>query len=94
MSGLAFFDTNILLYAEDASSRKKQDRVIALFAEHLRGGTAVVSLQVLQDAAATRKPGIAAEAAQKNVEVLARAKVIRFEARAIDTPQPSGNPLP
>jgi predicted nucleic acid-binding protein len=47
---LAFFDTNVLVYADDASSAEKQDRSIALFAEHLRRGTAVMSLQVLQDA--------------------------------------------
>jgi len=59
MNGLAFFDTNVLVYADDASSPEKRERAIALFAEHLRRGTAVVSLQVLQEyfAAATRKLG-------------------------------------
>jgi predicted nucleic acid-binding protein len=81
MNGLVFFDTNVLVYADDASSREKQKRAIALFAQHLRRGTAVVSLQVLQEyfVAATRKLGIAAEVAQRKVEVLARARVVRFE---------------
>ncbi len=81
MNGLAFFDTNVLVYADDASSREKQKRAIALFAQHLRGGTAVVSLQVLQEyfVAATRKLGIAAEVAQRKVEILARARVVRLE---------------
>jgi predicted nucleic acid-binding protein len=81
MNGLAFFDTNVLVYADDASSPEKQNRAIALLAEHLRRGTAVVSLQVLQDyfAAATRKLGVAPETAQRKVEILARARVVRFE---------------
>jgi predicted nucleic acid-binding protein len=82
MNGLAFFGTNVLLCADDASSPAKQDRAIRLVAEHLRSGTAVVSLQVLQEyfAAATRKLGVSAETAQKKVEVLARARVVRFDA--------------
>jgi predicted nucleic acid-binding protein len=82
MSGLAFFDTNVLVYADDASSPDKQDRSIVLFAEHLRRGTAVVSLQVLQEyfAAATRKLGLAPEMAQRKVEILARSRIVRFEA--------------
>lgn len=81
MNGLAFFDTNVLVYADDTSSAEKQDRAIALFAEHLRRGTAVVSLQVLQEyfAAATRKLGVAPETAQRKVELLTRARVVRFE---------------
>jgi predicted nucleic acid-binding protein len=82
MSGLAFFDTNVLVYADDDSSPRKQNRAIALFAEHIGNGTAVLSLQVLQEyfAAATRKLGIHAELAQRKVEILARARVVRFEA--------------
>jgi predicted nucleic acid-binding protein len=82
MNGLAFFDTNVLVYADDTSSPEKQDRSIALFAEHLRRGTAVVSLQVLQEyfAAVTRKLGVAPEMAQRKVEILARGRVVRFEA--------------
>jgi predicted nucleic acid-binding protein len=81
MNGLAFFDTNVLVYADDAASPEKQNRAVALFGEHLRHGTAVVSLQVLQEyfAAATRKLGVAPEVAQRKVEILARAQVVRFE---------------
>jgi predicted nucleic acid-binding protein len=85
MTALAFFDTNVLIYADDASAPKKQKRAIALFAEHIRTGTAVVSLQVLQEyfAAATRKLGLAPETAQRKVEILARGRVVRFEARDV-----------
>ena len=82
MNGLAFFDTNVLVYTDDTSSPKKQGRAITLFAQHLRRGTAVVSLQVLQEyfVAATSKLGVAPEMAQRKVEILARGRVVRFEA--------------
>jgi predicted nucleic acid-binding protein len=82
MNDLAFFDTNVLVYADDTSSPDKQNRSIKLFAEHLRGGTAVVSLQVLQEyfAAVTRKLKVAPELAQRKVEIIARSRVVRFDA--------------
>jgi predicted nucleic acid-binding protein len=85
MSGLAFFDTNVLVYADDVSLPEKQNRAIALFSEHFRRRTAVVSLQVLQEyfVTATRKLGLASEAAQRKVEILARSNVVRFEAKDV-----------
>ena len=82
MNDLAFFDTNVLVYADDASSPEKQTRSIALFAEHLRGGTAVVSVQVLQEyfAAVTRKLKVAPDLAQRKVGIIAHSRVARFEA--------------
>jgi|SRR5688500_18000255 len=81
MNGLAFFDTNVLVYSDDTSAPLKQERAIALFADHLRKGTAVVSLQVLQEyfAAATRKLGLNPIIAQRKVEIIARARVVCFE---------------
>jgi predicted nucleic acid-binding protein len=80
MNGLAFFDTNILIYADDASAPEKRERAISLIADHQRRNSSVISLQVLQEyfAAATRKLGVAAETAQRKVELLARGKVVRF----------------
>ena len=85
MNGLAFFDTNILVYAEDAAAPAKREKAIALFRDHLRHGTAVLSLQVLQEyfSAATRKLRVAPETAQRKVEILARARIVRFEASDI-----------
>jgi predicted nucleic acid-binding protein len=85
MNGLAFFDTNVLVYTDDSSSPKKQKQAMALFADHLRRGTAVISLQVLQEyfSAATRKLGVAPDMAQRKFELLARARVVRFEASDI-----------
>jgi predicted nucleic acid-binding protein len=85
MSGLAFFDTNVLIYADDASAPEKRERAISLIVEHRRRNSLVVSLQVLQEyfAAATRKLGVAAETAQRKVEVLARGNVVRFTERDV-----------
>ena len=82
MSRLVFFDSNILVYTDDASSPAKQKKAIALCSDHLRNGTAVVSLQVLQEyfVAATRKLGVPAEMAQQKIQILARGRVVRFEA--------------
>jgi predicted nucleic acid-binding protein len=81
MNGLAFFDTNVLVYADDTSVPAKQDRAISLFESHLRRGTAVVSLQVLQEYfyAATRKLRLPAHVAQRKVENLSAGHVVRFD---------------
>jgi predicted nucleic acid-binding protein len=81
MSRLAFFDTSILIYADDSAVPKKQKRAIALITEHLRSQTAVISLQVLQEyfVAATKKLGLPPEVAQRKVEILASGRVVRFE---------------
>ncbi len=80
MKGLAFFDSNVVLYADDASAKQKQERAIELIAAHQRGGSLVVSLQVLQEyyVAATKKLGIEPKIAQRKVELLSHAKVVRF----------------
>ena len=85
MMGLAFFDTNILVYADDAANRAKRARAISLIAEHQREGALVVSLQVLQEyfVAATRKLGVDAAVAQSKVELLARGRVVRFTERDV-----------
>ena len=83
MSGLAFFDTNILVYSDDARSPEKQSRAIQLLKDHRKQEKDVISLQVLQEyyATVTRKFGFDPELAQQKVELLARGRVIRFEAR-------------
>jgi predicted nucleic acid-binding protein len=85
MSLLAFFDTNVLLYADDAASPIKHKKAIELFSDHLRGGRAVLSLQVLQEyfVAATRKFGVPADVAQRKVEIFSRAKVVRFDSHDV-----------
>ena len=76
-----FFDTNIFVYADDEAAPAKQDRAIQLIANARRSGTLVVSLQVMQEyfAVATRELGVDAVLAQRKVELLARAQVVRFD---------------
>ncbi len=78
---LAFFDTNILVYGDDASALAKQKRASSLLDEHLTADTAVLSLQVLQEyfAVVTRKLHVSLEKAQRRVEIFSCAKVVRFE---------------
>jgi predicted nucleic acid-binding protein len=80
MTGLAFFDTNIMVYADDSSSPRKQARAIQLFSDCQRQGLAVISIQVMQEyfAAVTRKLSVDPELAQRKVEVLARGRVVRI----------------
>jgi predicted nucleic acid-binding protein len=45
----AFFDTNVLVYAHDASEPRKRDLARALLLEHLGAGTLCTSAQVLSE---------------------------------------------
>jgi hypothetical protein len=49
MPARSFFDTHVLIYADDKADPAKQQRALDLVAEHRRGRTGVVSLQVLQE---------------------------------------------
>jgi predicted nucleic acid-binding protein len=81
MSGFVFFDSNILVYTEDASEPEKQRKASDLLSRHLRDGTGTVSLQVLQEyfSITTRKLKVPADEAQRNVEIFAQFRVVRFE---------------
>jgi hypothetical protein len=85
MAGLSFFDTNILVCADDAASPEKRERAIALISEHQRADSFVVSLQVIQEyyAAATKKLKVDPAFAQSKVEILARGRVVRFTERDV-----------
>lgn len=73
MSARSFFDTNILVYADDKAAPAKQRCSLNLLAEHRRAGTGVVSLQVLQEyfVTVTRKLFLDARVARRKVELLA-----------------------
>ncbi len=73
MSARSFFDTNVLVYADDKAAPAKQRRAIGLVAEHRRAGTGVVSLQVLQEyfVTVTRKLHVDPRVARRKVELLA-----------------------
>jgi predicted nucleic acid-binding protein len=69
----SFFDTNVLVYADDKAAPAKQRRALELVAEHRRAGTGVVSLQVLQEyfVTVTRKLQVDPRIARRKVELLA-----------------------
>lgn len=81
MSARSFFDTNVLIYADDSATPRKQRRAIELVAEHRRSGTGVVSLQVLQEyfVTATRKLQVDARIARRKIELLAAFDVVASE---------------
>jgi predicted nucleic acid-binding protein len=85
MSVRSFFDTNVILYADDQDAPAKQRRAIELIAEHRREGTGVVSLQVLQEyfVAATRKLQVDPQVARRKVELLAEFDVARIDVTDI-----------
>lgn len=73
MSARSFFDTNVLVYADDKAAPAKQRRALELVAEHRRAGTGVVSMQVLQEyfVTVTRKLHVDPSIARRKVELLA-----------------------
>lgn len=78
MNARSFFDTNILVYADDKRAGIKQSRAIDLIAEHRRNGTGVVSLQVLQEyfVTVTAKLSVQSPLARRKVELLAEFDVL------------------
>jgi len=77
MSARSFFDTNVLIYADDKAAPAKQRRALDLIAQHRRAGTGVVSLQVLQEyfVVITRKLLVDSRVARRKVELLAELDV-------------------
>jgi predicted nucleic acid-binding protein len=79
MPARSFFDTNMLIYADDKAIPAKQRRALDLIAEHRRAGTGVVSMQVLQEyfVTATRKLRVDPAIARRKVELLAEFDVAK-----------------
>lgn len=73
MPARSFFDTNVLVYADDKAAPAKQRRALDLVAEHRRARTGVVSLQVLQEyfVTVTKKLHVEPGIARRKVELLA-----------------------
>jgi predicted nucleic acid-binding protein len=72
MPARSFFDTNVLIYADDKAALAKQRKALDLIAEHRRARTGVVSLQVLQEyfVTVTKKLRVDASVARRKVELL------------------------
>lgn len=78
MTARSFFDTNVLVYTDDADAPAKSDRVLALWKEHRIAVLAVISIQVLQEyfSAVTRKHEVDPAVATENLMLFARAQVV------------------
>jgi predicted nucleic acid-binding protein len=78
MAGRSFFDSNVLVYTDDADAPAKRDRAVELLAEHRRVRAGVISTQVLQEyfVASTRKLGVDAKLARRKVELFGRFEVV------------------
>jgi predicted nucleic acid-binding protein len=74
VSDRVFVDTNVFVYADDASAKIKRLRAREVLSGLVRDRRAVVSTQVMQEyyAAAIRKLGLAPEKARMRVERLHR----------------------
>jgi predicted nucleic acid-binding protein len=81
MRARSFFDTNVLVYADDRAAPAKQRRALDLIAEHRRARTGVVSLQVLQEyfVTVTRKLHLDPRIARRKVELIAEFDVASLE---------------
>jgi predicted nucleic acid-binding protein len=85
MPARSFFDTNVLIYADDKAVPAKQRKALNLIAEHRRARTGVVSLQVLQEyfVTITRKLRVDAAIARRKVELLSEFDVATPEVADI-----------
>ena len=85
MRARSFFDTNVLVYADDKAAPAKQRRALDLIAEHRRARTGVVSLQVLQEyfVTVTRKLHLDPGIARRKVELIAEFDVASPEVADI-----------
>jgi predicted nucleic acid-binding protein len=78
----AFFDTNVLVYADDLDNPAKQLTARKLWAEYRLAGKGVVSLQVLQEyfVNVTRKLGVEPQIARQKLELLTEFNMIVLSA--------------
>jgi len=85
MNARSFFDTNILVYADDQRAGAKQNRALDLVDRHRRDGTGVVSLQVLQEyfVTVTQKLRVDSTVARRKVEILSEFDVVAPEVADI-----------
>jgi predicted nucleic acid-binding protein len=76
-----FVDTNILLYADDASDAVKRVRAQNLLRTVIGDGSCRLSIQLLQEyfSAATRKLGMDAVSVRRRVEVYSRLEVVKLD---------------
>ena len=79
MSVRSFFDSNVLVYTDDADAGDKRDRALELWQEHRRADHAVISVQVLQEyyRVATGKLAVDPAVAIEKLMLFSRADVVQ-----------------
>lgn len=85
MTGLAFADTNILLYMYDSREPLKQAKAATAFREHWSAGTLVISTQVIQEfySVAIGKLALHASRAREIVSDLCELRVVTVTTEVI-----------
>ena len=78
MSGLEFFDSNLLCYTDDGDDPARQRQALDLWQRSRQARLAVISVQVLQEyyAVVTRKLGVDPAIAIEKLRLFRRAQVI------------------
>ena len=78
MSDRSFFDTNVLVYTDDATEPGKQRKALDLYRQCHASGHGVVSTQVLQEyfVTATQKLGVDQVIARRKVELFATMDIV------------------
>jgi predicted nucleic acid-binding protein len=84
--GKVFFDTNVLVYAQDLDAPHKRERSRQLMAEVAATGRGVISTQVLQEyyVTATRKLGVAPLAAKSVVQSFRMFEIVQLSPELIE----------
>ena len=85
MSQRLFFDTNILVYADDLDAGVKHENALDILEAAILSRRAVLSTQVLQEyfVVATRKLGVEISIAQRKLSLLARLDVVQVDVSII-----------
>ncbi|MDB4952550.1 MAG: domain nuclease [Myxococcales bacterium] len=85
MTSRVFVDTNVLVYAEDATAGVKRSRARSLITELASSGALVLSTQILQELynVVTRKLGISAIIARSLVEDYSKLDVVLVRPEVI-----------
>ncbi len=81
MSVRSFFDSNILIYTDDAKASRKREICLSLLEEHQLARTGIISIQVLQEyfVIATQKLRVAAEMARYKLTLFGQMETVRPE---------------
>ena len=84
--GKVFFDTNVLVYAQDLDAPHKRERSRQLMAEVAAVGCGVISTQVLQEyyVTATRKLGVTPLAAKSVVQSFRMFEIVQLSPDLIE----------